>query len=289
MVQRTGENVTTVTDLAVEFGLSIDDMLGLCEMFDIDAHAADTVLSSRAVALLRGVASGEIDPDSIVIPHLDPVEPDPRVAGPDPGQPFSLPKLDEPKARVDDDGEIARRRAGEDLPEVPTTGFWARHFDFSRFDGYVPRWLRAVYIVSTVAIIGVVWWVVTSRGGAEDEQVSDALFDAAPALTIGSCFNADSGLWLDGAEVVACGSPHDAQAVAIIELTPAGRSYPQLDDLRSEALVRCADHLRGDLTLAANERFAASVPSASEWQAGDQRVLCSIVDGAGGKLVGSSI
>ncbi|MDH3704507.1 MAG: hypothetical protein OES57_00460 [Acidimicrobiia bacterium] len=286
-MQRTDSTAITVTDLAVEFGLSIDDMLGLCEMFDIDAPSADAVLTPRGVVVLRGVANGEIDPDSIVIPTADPVDPGPPPPGSDPTRQRRLPRLGD-RARRDDDAERSpdRRRAGEDLPEVPTTSFWARHIRTGGFDGYVPRWLRAVYIVSTLAVIAVVWWLAVGFGS--DDQSPDSLFDAAPGLTLGSCFNADSGLWLDSATVVACGGPHDAQAIAVLELTPAGRSYPDLDDLRSEALVRCVDHLRSEVTLADGERVAASVPAVSVWQSGDQRVLCSIVDGGGGKLVGSS-
>ena len=51
----------------------------------------------------------------------------------------------------------------------------------------------------------------------------------------------------------AIGSEDDAQAAAVIELVPAGRSYPELDDLRSEAVVLCIEELRSVLTLADNE------------------------------------
>ncbi|MGI9603787.1 MAG: septum formation family protein [Acidimicrobiales bacterium] len=282
-MQRIESTDITVSDLATEFGLSVDEMLGLCEMFEVEADDETSVLTPVGVTVLRGVASGEIDPAS-TIGHGTELA---LEAETDRAERWVRPVSPTPRTSESTD-RPSRREAGENLPDVPTTSWWARRFPRGyQFDRYVPRWLRFVYLVSVVAVVGVLWLIFGVSGS--DDPAKSALFASAPDLTIGSCFDADAGLWLDTATVVPCAGAHDAQAVAIIELEPAGRPYPDLSDLRSESVVLCADHLRTQLTLTEEQSVAVSVPSTRIWEGGDQRVLCSVVHHLGEQLVGSAI
>ena len=296
-MQHIGTSETTVAALAAEFGLGVDDTLDMCHMFGVPAIDASSPLNAVGAALLRGIARGEIDPEEALAsetaaaahPAVVQAMPTPPILAPVVPKPMPIePASTETPAGQPPAGQRTRRAAGEDLPEVHTTSWWGRHFrGGQRFDRYVPRWLRVVYLLSVVAVLALLWWAVGVVGGGTEQ--SNALFPAAPDLTVGACFNADPGLWLDTVQVVPCAGPHDAQAAAIVELTPPARAYPELPDLRSEATVLCADRVREQVALEGAENIGVSVPSASVWRGGDQRVLCSVVHEAGEKLVGSSL
>lgn len=305
-MQRIEQTGTTVADLAAEFGLRPDEMLELCEMFGVAASGPASPLTPDGIDVLRGVASGRIDhppaparppgpsPTPVatttgnsgfggLLPHLP--ENGADVDAPPPAQPTAPASAPERRATAT---RPNRRQAGENLPEVHETSWWARNFRGRvGHDTYVPRWLRIVYLISVVLVLVVLWWLI--RGGGGDDADGGALFTEAPDITIGSCFNADPGLWLDSAVVVSCLGPHAAQAVTVVTLEPAGRSYPELADLRSEGVVRCVDAARSAVTLQDHMAIDVSVPSVSRWREGDQRVLCSVVDRLGGSLIGSAL
>lgn len=54
-----------VVDLADEFGITISETLALCKMFDIPAPYGSSVITPAGATLLRGLARGEIDPESV--------------------------------------------------------------------------------------------------------------------------------------------------------------------------------------------------------------------------------
>lgn len=54
-----------VVDLADEFGITISETLALCKMFDIPAPYGSSVITPAGATLLRGLARGEIKPESV--------------------------------------------------------------------------------------------------------------------------------------------------------------------------------------------------------------------------------
>lgn len=54
-----------VVDLADEFGITISETLALCKRFDIPAPYGSSLITSAGAGLLRGLARGEISPESV--------------------------------------------------------------------------------------------------------------------------------------------------------------------------------------------------------------------------------
>lgn len=113
----------------------------------------------------------------------------------------------------------------------------------------------------------------------------------------GECIDPFPGAWSESFEVVACDAPHEAQLVAVGDLTEGtGGSFPGVDQVAALAETACSAQGVLDLTKAGaypNMQIStAYAPSQEQWDAGNTSYYCfvSLADAAPitGSVAGTS-
>ncbi|WP_427129023.1 septum formation family protein [Pseudarthrobacter sp. S9] len=159
--------------------------------------------------------------------------------------------------------------------------------------------------VAVLVVLGLaIWWAASSLGGgttpsAGENTPAPTASSSAPAsrgalplegvnaldFRLGDCFK-DFDPEAPQSTVVACGTGHSAQLVAI-EAYAAADSYPGRDPLKQKALDACKaaplTEKSGDYVLS----YKLAYPSSTSWDKGDRRVDCYVVADTGNVIMES--
>jgi hypothetical protein len=144
----------------------------------------------------------------------------------------------------------------------------------------LPRWLRIGIIAAGAAVLLLVV-VVLVRMALQAPHIPLGT-TAADKLQSGSCLLEPGDL--ESYTVVSCGSPHQQQVVASVDLAYPGVEYHSDDSLAIYAGSTCDRLLEyrlffpSDLIKADYNMLAINPPTLDRYTSGDTRTLCAVLD-----------
>jgi hypothetical protein len=144
----------------------------------------------------------------------------------------------------------------------------------------LPRWLRIALIAAATAV-GVLVIAVVIRVVLQTPFIP---FGTTPAERVvpGACLREPGEA--DTYTVVSCSTPHQQQVIAEVDLDFPGVQYTADSALAEYARQTCARlleyklYLPQDLKRTEYAMAAVRIPTLAEYQAGDTRTLCAVLD-----------